>query len=525
MLRDNKIWVANNDAGENIFLLPKMANRHGLIAGATGTGKTITLKVLAESFSDMGVPVFLADVKGDLSGMVQEGADSEDMQKRIQKFGLSDAGFTYKKYPATFWDVFGEKGIPLRTTVSEMGPLLLSRILGLNDLQRDILSIAFKIADDQELLLIDTKDLKAMLNYISENNKELAAEYGNISKVSISAIMRAIVSLEIAGADKFFFEPALDIKDWFTVGTDGRGMINILDSTSLINNGTLYATFLLWMMSELFETLPEVGDLDKPKMVFFFDEAHLLFKDTPKLLMDKIEQVVKLIRSKGVGIYFVTQNPRDVPDGVLAQLGNKIQHALHAYTPSDMKAVKAAADSFRENPEFKTADVIQELGTGEAVCSFLDETGTPTMCEKVSILTTQSFMGGIDEDTRAKEIKSNTLYTKYFEPEDPDSAFEFLERKGVADAKAKAELEAQEAERKAKEKEEAAAAKAEEKEKAAADRRKKQAAKAVGNSVAGTVGREVGKAVGGTFGKFGKTLGGNLGASLGRGILSTFFKS
>ncbi len=525
MLRDNKIWVANNDAGENIFLLPKMANRHGLIAGATGTGKTITLKVLAESFSDMGVPVFLADVKGDLSGMVQEGADSEDMQKRIQKFGLSDAGFTYKKYPATFWDVFGEKGIPLRTTFSEMGPLLLSRILGLNDLQRDILSIAFKIADDQELLLIDTKDLKAMLNYISENNKELAAEYGNISKVSISAIMRAIVSLEIAGADKFFFEPALDIKDWFTVGTDGRGMINILDSTSLINNGTLYATFLLWMMSELFETLPEVGDLDKPKMVFFFDEAHLLFKDTPKLLMDKIEQVVKLIRSKGVGIYFVTQNPRDVPDGVLAQLGNKIQHALHAYTPSDMKAVKAAADSFRENPEFKTADVIQELGTGEAVCSFLDETGTPTVCQKVKILPPQSFMGGIDDSTRDREIKGSTLYTKYFEPHDPESAYEFLERKGIADAQAKAELEAAEAERKAKEKEEAAALKEAEKKQAAEDRKKKQAAKSVGNAVVGTVGREVGKTMGGKFGKFGKTLGGNLGASLGRGILSTLFKS
>ena len=269
-----------------------MANRHGLIAGATGTGKTVTLKVLAESFSDMGVPVFLADVKGDLSGMVKEGVDSENMQQRIQKFGLEEAGFKYQKYPATFWDVFGKYGIPLRTTVSEMGPLLLSRILGLNDLQSDLLSIAFKIADDNELLLVDTKDLKAILNYIPENNKELAVDYGNISKVSISAIVRAIVSLEIEGGDKFFFEPALNIRDWFTTGEGGKGMINILDSTSLINNGKLYATFLLWMMSELFETLPEVGDLDKPKMVFFFDEAHLLFDDAPKLLMDKIEQVV-----------------------------------------------------------------------------------------------------------------------------------------------------------------------------------------------------------------------------------------
>ncbi len=525
MYKDGKIWVANNENGEKVFLLPKMANRHGLIAGATGTGKTVTLKVLAEGFSDMGVPVFLADVKGDLSGMVSEGRDSEDMQARIRRFGLDEAGFTYTKYPATFWDVFGKEGIPLRTTVSEMGPLLLSRILGLNDLQRDILSIAFKIADDNDLLLVDTKDLKAMLNYISENNKEFAADYGNISKVSIAAIVRAIVSLEIEGADKFFFEPALNIRDFFTTGEGGKGMINILDSTSLINNGTLYATFLLWMLSELFETLPEVGDLDKPKMVFFFDEAHLLFADTPKLLMDKIEQVVKLIRSKGVGIYFVTQNPRDIPDGVLAQLGNKIQHALRAYTPSDMKAVKAAADSFRENPAFKTADVIQELGTGEAVCSLLDEDGTPTVVEKVSILPPQSLMGGIDDSLREKEIKQSVLYSKYYEAEDPDSAYEFLERKGLADAEAKAKLKAEEEAAKAKAKEEAAAAKAKEKEEAAEARKKKQAAKSVGNAVAGTVGREVGKTFGGKFGKFGKTLGGNLGASLGRGILSTLFKA
>ncbi len=525
MLKDNKIWIANTDAGENVFLLPNMANRHGLIAGATGTGKTITLKVMAEAFSDMGVPVFMADVKGDLSGMVLEGKDSEDMQARIERFGLEEAGFDYDKYPVTFWDVFGKQGIPLRTTVSEMGPLLLSRILGLNDLQRDILSIAFKIADDNELLLVDTKDLKAILTYISDNNKEFAAEYGNMSKVSISAIMRAIVSLEIAGGDTFFFEPALNIHDWFTVGAGGKGMINILDSTSLINNGTLYATFLLWMMSELFETLPEVGDLDKPKMVFFFDEAHLLFKDTPKLLMDKIEQVVKLIRSKGVGIYFVTQNPRDIPDGVLAQLGNKVQHALHAYTPSDMKAVKAAADSFRENPAFKTADAIQELGTGEAICSFLDSDGTPTMCQRVKILPPQSYMGGIDDVTREREIKGSLLYGKYYEPYDPDSAYEFLERKGIADAEAAEKLRLEEEERKAKEKAEAAALKAAEREKAADDRRKKRAIKSVGSSVAGTVGREVGKNVGGTFGKFGKTLGGNLGASLGRGLLSTFFRS
>ena len=466
MLKDGKIWVANNEKGEKVFLLPKMANRHGLVAGATGTGKTITLKVLAEAFSDMGVPVFLADVKGDLSGMVQEGLDSEDMQSRKKRFGLDEAGFSFQKYPVTFWDVFGKQGIPLRTTVSEMGPLLLARILGLNDLQKDILTIAFKIADDNDLLLIDTKDLKALLKYMSDNRSEFAADYGNISPVSVAAIVRSIVALEMDGADKFFFEPALNIRDWFTTGEGGKGMINILDSTSLINNGKLYATFLLWMMSELFETLPEVGDLDKPKMVFFFDEAHLLFDDVPKLLMDKIEQVVKLIRSKGVGIYFVTQNPRDIPDGVLAQLGNKIQHALHAYTPSDMKAVKAAADSFRINPEFKTADVIQELGTGEAVCSLLDETGTPTMVERVFILPPQSLMGGISESVREKEIKQSVLYSKYFEPEDPDSAYEFLERKGLADAEAAAKLKAEAEAAKAKEKEEAAAAKAKEKEEA-----------------------------------------------------------
>ncbi len=525
MYKDGKVWIANNENGENVFLLPKMANRHGLVAGATGTGKTITLKVLAESFSDMGVPVFLADVKGDLSGMVQPGVDSEDMQKRIQKFGLSEAGFNYQKYPSTFWDVFGENGIPLRTTISEMGPLLLARILDLNDLQSDILTIAFKIADDNDLLLIDTKDLKALLNYISEHAKDFAADYGNISKVSVAAIVRAIVALEMAGGDKFFFEPALNIRDWFATGEGGKGMINILDSTSLINNGKLYATFLLWMMSELFETLPEVGDLDKPKMVFFFDEAHLLFDGAPKILMDKIEQVVKLIRSKGVGIYFVTQNPRDIPDGVLAQLGNKIQHALRAYTPSDMKAVKAAADSFRENPEFKTADVIQELGTGEAICSFLDESGTPTVCQRVKILPPQSLMGGIDASTRDKEIKGSLLYSKYFEPEDPDSAYEFLQRKGLEEAAEAEKAKAEAVAAKEKEKEEAAAAKAKAKEEAAADKKKKQAAKSVGNAVVGTVGREVGKTVGGKFGKFGKTLGGNLGASLGRGLLSTLFKS
>ncbi len=553
MYKDGLIWAAKNAEGENFSILPKMANRHGLIAGATGTGKTISLKVLAESFSDAGVPVFLADVKGDLAGMIAPGVHSEDMQKRFEKFGLEEAGFRYQSYPATFWDIYGKKGIQLRTTITEMGPLLLSRILDLNDLQTDILTIVFKIADDQDLLLIDTKDLKSMLNYVDENKNAFQAEYGRITAASIGAIMRSVIALELAGGDVFFGEPALSIHDFMTVGAGGKGMINILDSETLINNGKLYSTFLLWMISELFETLPEVGDLPLPKMVFFFDEAHLLFNGASKTLLDKIEQVVKLVRSKGVGIYFVTQNPRDIPDGVLAQLGNKIQHGLRAYTPSEQKNIKAAADSFRANPEFNTIEAISSLGTGEAVISFLDEKGTPGMAQKVAILPPQSRMGSITAEERDMAIKSALLFGKYAVAHDPDSAYEFLQRRGIemeeAAAKAaeeaaaakQAELEAKEAakqaekeakeaakqaEREEKEAQKAAekAAREEQKEKEKRANAAKKAAKQVGSSVAGTVGREVGKTVGGTFGKFGKTLGGNLGASLGRGLLSTLFK-
>ena len=553
MIKDNKIWVANSFDGEPLMLIPKMANRHGLIAGATGTGKTITLKVLAESFSDMGVPVFLADVKGDLASCLTPGTDSENMQERIQRFGLQDT-FRYTGYPVTFWDIYGEKGIQLRTTISEMGPLLLSRVLNLNDLQSDILTIVFKIADDNNLLLIDTKDLKAMLNYVRENKDEFTANYGKISPASIDVILRALVALEMDGGEQFFGEPALNINEWLAVDSTGRGMINILDSESLINSGKLYSTFMLWLMSELFETLPEVGDMDKPKMVFFFDEAHLLFNDASKELLDKIEQVVKLIRSKGVGIYFCTQNPKDIPNGVLAQLGNKIQHALRAYTPAELKGVKAAAESFRENPAFDTAEAIQSVGIGEAVVSFLDESGIPTIAEMAKILPPQSRMGSITEIERDQCIKSSLAYSKYANSYDPDSAYEFLERKGLADAaaaeeaaaaaaaekeaaelakqQAKEEAAAQkaaekEAEKAAKEAEKEAekAAKAAEKEAEKAAKAKKKAIKSVGSSVAGTVGREVGKQVGKNFGKFGKTLGGNLGASLGRGILSTLFKS
>lgn len=525
MVRDGKIWIANTEDGSPVFVLPKMANRHGLIAGATGTGKTVTLKVLAESFSDMGVPVFLADVKGDIAGMLEAGVDSENMQERIKRFGLAEHGFSYQKYPTTIWDVYGKNGIQVRTSISEMGPLLLGRILDLNETQKDILTIVFKIADENGWFLYDTKDLKAMLNEVAENNKEYAAEYGNIAKQSVGAIQRAVVALEMAGGDQFFGQPDLDIRDWLTPDASGKGMIHILDSQSLINNGTLYSTFLLWLLSELFETMPEVGDLDKPKMVFFFDEAHLLFKDTPKALLDKIEQVVKLIRSKGIGVYFVTQNPRDIPDGVLAQLGNKVQHALHAYTPSDQKAVKAAADSFRENPAFKTADVIEALGTGEAVVSLLQEDGTPSIVEKVFILPPQSKMGGIDASVRDNAIKSSNLYSKYAVAVDPDSAYEMLGRKNEQEEKEAAEAKEAEAAAKQQAKEEAAAAKAEAREKEKEANRKKRAAKSVGTTVAGTVGREVGKKVGKQLGgKFGQTLGGNTGAQLFRGILNTLLK-
>ncbi len=552
MYNESKVWVGVTDRGDKVSLLPKMANRHGLVAGATGTGKTVTLKVLAESFSDMGVPVFMADVKGDIAGLAVPGTDSENMQERIARFGLADAGFNYKGYPVTLWDIYGEKGVSLRTTISEIGPLLLARLMELNDLQSDILSIVFKIADDSNLLLIDTKDLKAMLNYVSEHNSEFEAQYGKMSPQSIAAIVRALVSLEVAGGDKFFGEPAVNIMDFFNFGDAGKGMINILDSSSLINNTKLYSTFLLYLLSELFERLPEVGDMDKPKMVFFFDEAHLLFKDAPKALLEKIEQVVKLIRSKGVGIYFCTQNPKDIPDSVLAQLGNKIQHGLRAYTPADQKAVKAAAESYRANPDFDTYETILSLGTGEAVVSFLGEDGIPGIAEKTYILPPQCSFGAISESDRDRLIKSSICYSKYAEMIDPDSAYEFLERRGIEEAealaKAKEEAEAEkqrekeekEAE-KQREKEEKEAARAAEKaerealkkaeaeakaaqrEKDKAEAAKKRAAKSVGNTVTGTVGREVGKTVGKKFGKFGQTLGGNLGASLGRGIFATLF--
>ena len=524
MYHDNKVWIGKS-GDEKIYIYPKMANRHGLIAGATGTGKTITLKVMAESFSDCGVPVFLADVKGDLAGMCMAGVDSDSAKKRVDAMGLMEEGFNYHAYPTNFWDIYAEKGMPLRTTVTEMGPLLLSRIMDLNETQSDVLTIVFKIADDEGLLLVDTKDLRAMLQYVGENAKEYSLQYGNMSKQSLAAIIRAVVALEAEGAELFFGEPALDIRDWICTDCNGKGTIQVLDCQKLINNPNMYATFMLWMMSELFENLPEAGDAEKPKMVFFFDEAHLLFDSAPKALLRKIEQVVKLIRSKGVGIYFITQNPRDIPDEVLAQLGNKVQHALRAYTPAETKAAKAAAQSFRVNPEFDTFDVLSQLGIGEALISVLDEEGIPTVVKRASILPPQSLMGPIEDPVRTAKINGSLLYVKYATEFDGDSAYEFLNRKAVATAQATQQAEAAEAAAKQRAREEAAAKKAEEKKAAAAKKEMQKTANRVASSAAGTVGRqfgnEIGKALGGSFGK---KLGGNIGASLGRGILNTLFK-
>ena len=423
MIFENKIWVGKSGT-ENILLYPSMANRHGLIAGATGTGKTITLKVMAESFSNIGIPVFISDIKGDVAGMAIPGVDSESMQKRIKNFELND--FSYEKSPVCFWDIYGKLGLPVRTTISEMGPTLLSRILGLNETQEGILYIVFRIADDNGWLLLDIKDLHSMLQYITDNSSKYTIKYGNIGKQSVGAISRALLTLEDSGGNLFFGETSLDINDWITTDSDGKGIVNILDATKLVNNPRLYSTFLLWMLTDLYERLPEVGDMKKPKIVFFFDEAHLLFKGISSSLLEKVELVVKLIRSKGVGVFFITQNPADIPDSVLAQLGNKVQHALRAYTPSEMKAVKVAANSFRPNPEFSTEKIISEMGIGEALVSFLDEKGRPAIVKRTSIFPPQCNMGILDDYERREIIFKNPLGSKYIETIDRESAYEIL---------------------------------------------------------------------------------------------------
>ena len=474
MLNDRKIWLAQSD--KNLYLLPSMANRHGLIAGATGTGKTITMKVMAESFSDLGVPVFMADVKGDLSGMCRPGADSENMRSRIARFGMEN--FQYKAYPTRFWDIFGEKGHPVRVTISEMGPVLLSRLLNLTEVQTGVLNIVFKVADEHGLLLLDLKDLRAMLQYVGDNRAEFTTMYGNVSSASVGAIQRALLSFEGEGGELFFGEPALDIRDWMRTDIDGRGYINILSSDRLIQSPTVYSTFLLWMLTELFEKLPEVGDLDKPRMIFFFDEAHLLFDGAPKALVQKIVQVVKLIRSKGVGVYFISQSPSDIPNDVLAQLSNRVQHALRAYTPDEQKAVRAAARSFRKNPGFDTEEVLMALGVGEALVSFLDEEGVPSVAERALILPPQSLMGPAEERAVQSLIVSDEFDLKYRENVDRESAYEILVRANEElELRRRQEAEAAAAE-KQRLKEEAQAQRQRLKEEAAAEKQRQREAAA-----------------------------------------------
>ena len=445
MYENGKIYMGLAD-DQRVEMCLNMCNRHGLIAGASGTGKTITMKVMAESFSDAGVPVFLCDVKGDVAGICAPGQSSEGMEKRIDKFGLRDI-FTYRGYPTTFWDIYQEGGHAVRATVSEMGPELLSRILGLTPAQEGILHIVFRIADDKGLLLIDLKDLRAMLTYVNEHRAEYMMTYGNITPQSVAAILRALLPLEQQGGELFFGEPALEIQDWMRTDAEGRGMINVLDCVKLVQNPTLYASFLLWMLSELFESLPEAGDLDKPKLVFFFDEAHMLFRDAPNVLLQKIEQTVKLIRSRGVGVYFVTQSPGDIPDSVLAQLSNRVQHALRAYTPAELKAVRVAAQAFRANPAFQAEDAIMELGVGEALTSFLDEKGVPTMVQRTKIICPQSLMAAPEPMVRAKVLMHDGM-EKYDDSVDNTSAYEVLSEEAVAAEAAKQA----EAERKAQEK-------------------------------------------------------------------------
>ena len=416
------IAKSSNKSQTPLVILPHMANRHGLIAGATGTGKTVTLQVLAEQFSSIGVPVFMADVKGDLTGISQPGQPHVKIDERRQLLGLD---FVPAGCPTTIWDIFGEQGHPVRATISEMGPLLLSRIFNLNDTQEGVLALVFKIADDNGLLLLDLKDLRAALSYVGENASQFTTDYGNISPASIGAIQRGLLNLEQQGGDKFFGEPALVLDDLMQTD-NGRGVINILAADKLLSSPRLYSTFLLWMLSELFENLPEVGDREKPKLVFFFDEAHLLFNESPKELLEKIEQVVRLVRSKGIGVYFVTQNPLDIPDTVLGQLGNRVQHALRAYTPRDQKAVKAAAQTFRENPSLDVASVITELGVGEALVSFLDEKGRPTIVERAYICPPQSQIGPIVAEQRTLLLQTSLVAGTYENAVDRESAFEKL---------------------------------------------------------------------------------------------------
>jgi DNA helicase HerA-like ATPase len=481
------ILVAKRDASE-YFLLPQMANRHGVITGATGTGKTVTLQKLAEGFSQRGVPVFLADIKGDLTGISQPGGTHPKIVERLKLLGLENLSF--EGCPVTLWDVFGKQGHPLRATISEMGPLMLSRILQLNETQEGVLTLAFKVADEGRLLLLDLRDLQQLLVFVAENADEFTTKYGNVSKASIGAIQRGLLQLEQQQGETFFGEPAVRLEDFMqTIG--GKGVMNLLAADDLINSPKIYSTFLLWLLSELFEMLPEAGDLDKPKLVFFFDEAHLLFDDAPKALVDKIEQVVRLIRSKGVGVYFVTQSPADIPDSVLAQLGNRIQHALRAYTPKEQEAVKVAAKSFRENPALDTVKSITELGVGEALVSCLDEKGIPTMVDRAFIVPPVSQIGPVTPEQRAQLISASLVAGVYEQEIDRESAFELLSKRAEERAAQAAEEKAaadalKEAEKQAKT--ERAAARA-------PDTLVESITKSVARSASSSIGRQIGNSI------------------------------
>ncbi len=515
MLQDGKILVGKEE--NPVYLLPAMANRHGLIAGATGTGKTVTLKVLAEGLSALGVPVFLADIKGDVSGVALPGADTPAIRERLATVGVAD--YQPTGFPCRFWDVFGKGGIPVRATVTDIGPLLLARLLGLTQVQEGVLNIAFRLADDNGWELIDLKDLRAMLGYMADNRADLTTRYGNVSTQSVGAIQRALLALENDGAASFFGEPSLDIADWLRPAADGRGTVNLLHCVELAQRPLLYATFMLWMLSEVYEALPEVGDADKPRLVFFFDEAHMLFHDAPKALVDKVVQVVKLIRSKGVGLFFITQSPADIPDAVLAQLNNRVQHALRAYTPAEQKAVRTAAQSFRANPAFKTEEAIANLGTGVALVSLLDADGVPTVVEQATICPPQSSLTGLDAATRALLTANDALWPKYKDAVDDRSAYEILEEQNAAAAAEKAQADAA----RQAEKEAAAAEKAA----AQAEREAKRALqaqyKAEGRDSKGRtqLERSLQKATKSTV----RNVGRNIGKNITRGLLGNSSKS
>ncbi|MBR3116147.1 DUF853 family protein [Candidatus Saccharibacteria bacterium] len=534
MLTNNRLLIGKTKDGKELAILPQMANRHGLITGASGSGKTITLKVMAESFSDAGVPVFLADVKGDLAGTAVTGEITEAVQKRLDKLAIKD--FEAKSFPVRFWDLFGTEGHPVRATVEAVGPEVLSIMLGLSEAQEGNLAIAFAIAKDENLALVDLKDLRAVLQYVAENKDKYSTRYGNITTQSIGVIQRSLLTLENQGAGHFFGQPALDVNDFFAC-EDGRGVINILHAVTLFESPDMYAAFLLWLLTTLFSTSPEVGDLDKPKLVFFFDEAHLLFNGMPSYRLKRIVQIVKLIRSRGIGLYFISQSPTDIPDEVLAQMGNRVQHSLRAYTPSEQKAVRAAAQAFRTNPNFDTEKAILELGTGEALISFQDEKGAPEIVELATILPPQSKMGAIDGITRNKVINSSPLCGKYDEAVDPESAAEVIQQK--ADTKAaeeQARLEAEVAEKQRIEAEKAAEKAANEQAKLAEKERiaaQKAAEKAEAQRIKdeekrrAQAEREAAKAKSSTKSKTDRFLGnviGSAGSAIGRKITDKLFK-